>query len=176
MSISNNFEFFCSSFKTKLHFLSVRRLKHVVVRSMYSNQKMFILFFGLLLPTGVLAEDRWINLGFKQQLGATFYLDATSVDGELDGGFVSSSFFSYSRPFFDDELGYVGSVAELNFHDCDRDLLFSIATLFYSGKDPRAENSGFIKKVTPEELLGYPPEYLFLEFRHPVHDYICANR
>lgn len=127
-----------------------------------------------LIATATSAEERWINLGEKPDFGY-FFLDATSVEKVPNGEFSAISFLSFTYPYIDEDMGEIGSVVELNLYDCSRDVIFALSTMYYSGQDPRVEGSGFINKITPTEILGFPPEDAFLLFRHPVHDYICNN-
>lgn len=122
----------------------------------------------------VCAEPRWVAVGREENIGATIYVDPDSIKLIEDQTFFAASLVSYDDvEFFEDRNETIGSVVELNGHDCQNNLVFPLGVRYFSSKTPREQT--FVRKVDRKEILGHTPGYHFTNTEGPAFDYVCGR-
>lgn len=132
------------------------------------------MYLTLALTLPATAEEKWLRVSYQNTLTATFYLRLDSVEQTSKGEFFAVSLTSFDEALYDEGMrSNFKSVVEINVYDCNRALVFSVGSQFYTTDMP--SQTGFIKKIDYDEIIGHPPNHAFIEFNHPIYEYICSN-
>lgn len=122
----------------------------------------------------VCAEPRWIAVGREESIGATIYVDPDSIKLIADQTFFAASLVSYGdEEFFEERNETIGSVIELNGHDCQNNLVFPLGVRYYSTTKPSKKT--FTRKVDRKDVQGHTPGFHLTNTEGPVYDYVCGR-
>lgn len=120
------------------------------------------------------AKPNWVLVGREENMGASIYVDADSINIIEDQMYFAASLVSYDDvEFFEDRNETIGSIIELNYHDCANNLVFPLGVRYYSSKQPREQT--FVRRVDLKEILGHTPGYHLTNTEGPAFDYVCGR-
>jgi hypothetical protein len=128
----------------------------------------------LLIGGAASAEPNWVVVGREEDMGATIYVDPESIKLIEDQIFFAASLVSYDDvEFFEKRMETIGSIIELNGHDCENNLVFPFGSRLFSSTMPSKKT--FVRKVDKEQIVGHTPGFYLTNTEGPVFDYVCSQ-
>jgi hypothetical protein len=130
--------------------------------------------FFLSISASVSAEPNWVVVGREENIGATIYVNPDSIKLIEDQVFFAASLVAYDdEEFFEDRNETIGSIIELNGHDCENNLVFPLGVRYFSSRKPSDQN--FVRKVDRKDIVGHTPGFYLTNTEGPAFDYVCSR-